>query len=93
MRSLSLCLLIVSASSGLGFLLCSAAHPGGLTFYTFVPFPNERTIWPSQSEMWLTALRQNPWVAVRLAALLVSVASAALGIAVSAAGRRKGEVQ
>ena len=83
----------MSALSGLCLLLCLTAYPGGFTFYTFVPFPNEKTVWPSQQEMWLMALRQNPWVAARLISLLVSVVSAVFGFVALTAGRRKGEVR
>jgi len=87
------CFLAVSILSGLIFLFCQASHPGGFTFYIMVPFPNGRTPFPSQTDMWLMAMRSNPWLAARFVSLLVLALSAAAGIVCLLSTRRVREVQ
>ena len=78
---------IIAGLSGLGFLLCLLINPGSYTFYTMVPFPNERTPWPSNSQLYLMAIQQNPWVAMLLALLLTFVVSSIFGVFLLVAGK------
>ena len=86
-------LLITIVLSGLCFLCCLLVKPGGYTFYTMAPYPNERTPWPSETELFLMAMRQNPWVAFRFLSLLALIVSSVLGLVHLLYARRGGEVQ
>ena len=89
MRVADYCLLAMSILSGLSFLLCLAMKPGGYTFYVMVPYPNGRTPFPSTVDVWLMAMRSNPWLFARLVSLWVLALSAAAGIVCCPHGGRR----
>ena len=93
MRAIGYRLLAVSILSGLSFLVCFAVKPGGFTYSVFVPYPNQRTTFPSELDVWLMAMRSNPWLAARLVSLWLFALSAATGIVCLLSTRQISKVQ
>ena len=80
-------LLRVVFLSGLVFLVCLVQNSGSNTYYYMQPYPNERTQFPSEEQVFLMAARQNPWMGADAISGLVLAVSALLGVA-SLIGKR-----